>query len=113
MQVLHESAVEPLRERNIPLRICSTFQPELPGTRISNNPQDRNLREIVGFAGRRAEGTLSALCTAAAADSIRCAVSRAGVLPVSDRCERGMLELTVPQVQYAQALAAAYGAVKK
>ena len=112
MQVLHESAVEPLRERNIPLRICSSFHPELPGTRISNDERDRNLRALVAFAGKREEGTISALCTPAAADSIRFALRQAGILPLSDCYAGGMLELTVPQKQYAQTLAAAYGAVK-
>ena len=33
-QVLHESAVAPVRAAQIPLQILSTFAPELPGTRI-------------------------------------------------------------------------------
>lgn len=36
MQVLHPDAVEPVARQGIPLRICSTRQPELPGTRISS-----------------------------------------------------------------------------
>lgn len=36
MQVLHPDAVEPVARQSIPLRICSTRQPELAGTRISS-----------------------------------------------------------------------------
>ena len=35
LQVLHEGAVRPVREKGIPMRIASSFQPELPGTWIS------------------------------------------------------------------------------
>mgnify|MGYP002519407889 CR=1 FL=1 len=51
-QVLHESAVAPVREMQIPLQIRSTLRPELPGTvirarRFVGEP------DVVGFAGRR------------------------------------------------------------
>ena len=53
-QVLHESAVEPVRSRQIPLQIRSTWQPELPGTRIGLPSTDCSAEpSIVGFAGRR------------------------------------------------------------
>lgn len=54
-QVLHESAVEPVRARQIPLHIRSTFCPAHPGTRIgSAGSQDANTGAfVVGFAGRR------------------------------------------------------------
>lgn len=35
LQVLHPDAVEPVARQSIPLRICSTLQPELEGTRIT------------------------------------------------------------------------------
>ena len=35
LQVLHPDAVEPVARGSIPLRICSTIQPSLPGTVIS------------------------------------------------------------------------------
>lgn len=112
MQVLHESAVAPLREKNIPLRICSSFLPELDGTGISNDPHDRNESAVVAFAGRKTEGRLSVLCTPAAAERIRAAVRQADILPVSDCYEREMLNLTVPTLQYAQTLQTAYEAVQ-
>ena len=34
MQVLHENAVAPVQRAQIPLRVCSTFRPELPGTLV-------------------------------------------------------------------------------
>ena len=54
-QVLHESAVAPVRARQIPLHIRSTFCPAHPGTRIgSAGLQDANMDAcVVGFAGRR------------------------------------------------------------
>ena len=54
MQVLHESAVAPLRERGIPLQIRSTLRPELPGTRICcRQAADAQDSGAVGIAGRR------------------------------------------------------------
>ena len=50
-QVLHESAVEPVRALQIPLQIRSTLQPELPGTLIQTRPGEGS--GIAGFAGRR------------------------------------------------------------
>ena len=53
-QVLHESAVEPVRQRQIPLQIRNTWQPELPGTRVGLPRADcAGEPSIVGFAGRR------------------------------------------------------------
>lgn len=53
-QVLHESAVAPVRARRIPMQIRNTLHPELPGTRIGFlesvcAPQP----SVVGFAGKR------------------------------------------------------------
>ena len=50
-QVLHESAVEPVREQHIPLQIRSTFRPELPGTLIRTRHD--GAAGVAGFAGRR------------------------------------------------------------
>ena len=52
-QVLHESAVAPVRARQIPLHIRSTFRPELPGTRIGCDALGNEETGVVGFAGRR------------------------------------------------------------
>lgn len=54
MQVLHESAVEPVRRRRIPLQIRSSLEPELPGTCIGPEPAEKNEKnEAAVFAGRR------------------------------------------------------------
>lgn len=34
MQILHEDAVAPVRQAQIPLRICNAFEPEKPGTLV-------------------------------------------------------------------------------
>ena len=53
-QVLHESAVAPVRERQIPLHIRSTFSPDAPGTRIGfDAPASLGASGVIGFAGRR------------------------------------------------------------
>ena len=53
-QVLHESAVAPVRERQIPLHIRSTFAPDAPGTRIGfDAPASLSASGVIGFAGRR------------------------------------------------------------
>lgn len=52
-QVLHESAVAPVRQAGIPLQIRSTLEPESPGTLIcARSEQDSDL-DILAFAGRR------------------------------------------------------------
>lgn len=54
MQVLHGEAVEPVRARQIPLHIRSTFAPETAGTRIGIAPAEHGgAAENVAFAGRR------------------------------------------------------------
>lgn len=54
MQVLHESAVAPVRRAHIPLHIRSTLCPELPGTRIGVEAGDAASEpELVAFSGRR------------------------------------------------------------
>lgn len=53
MQVLHESAVAPVRRQQIPLQIRNTWQPELPGTRIEPQSATQQEAAVVGFAGGR------------------------------------------------------------
>lgn len=70
-QVLHESAVEPVRERQIPLHIRSTFQPERPGTRIGGVcSQDTTAFCVVGFAGRRQIAMLRVLAPEGGSDEV-------------------------------------------
>ena len=62
-QVLHESAVAPVRARQIPLHIRSTFAPELPGTRIGFETATGLSRAgVVGFAGKRPVCMLRVTC---------------------------------------------------
>lgn len=69
MQVLHEDAVAPVQRAQIPLRICSTLEPETPGTLVRTQLEP-GVRQIC-FAGRRqlallrltgAEEGLAAIC---------------------------------------------------
>ncbi len=55
-QVLHEMTVFPVREKNIPLNIRNTNEPEHPGTLISEDfPEARDSKRgfITGIAGKR------------------------------------------------------------
>lgn len=61
MQVLHESAVEPVRRQCIPLQIRNTARPELAGTLIRCQEGCGTQPDgAVGFAGRRALALLRA-----------------------------------------------------
>ena len=54
-QVLHEMTVFPVREKNIPLNIRNTNDPDHPGTLISDEfvDQKNNQRFITGIAGKK------------------------------------------------------------
>mgnify|MGYP004445015259 CR=1 FL=1 len=54
-QVLHEGAVFPVREKNIPLNIRNTNAPEHPGTVIMESFEDEVINErcITGIAGKK------------------------------------------------------------
>jgi len=54
-QVLHEMTVFPVREKNIPLNIRNTNEPDHPGTLISDEfvDQKNNQRFITGIAGKK------------------------------------------------------------
>lgn len=55
-QVLHEHAVFPIKEKNIPLNIRNTNEPDHPGTMIMrtiDDSQDNGHRFITGIAGRK------------------------------------------------------------
>ena len=45
--VLHEDALSPVQLAGIPIRLCSTFAPELPGTFISAAPADRPMLSAI------------------------------------------------------------------
>lgn len=80
MQVLHESAVEPLRAAQIPLHIRSTRQSEAPGTLIGCPDAGGGTDGAVAFAARRGIAMLC-LCPLApeAAEDVRQTVTQAGV----------------------------------
>lgn len=54
-KVLHEGTVFPVREKNIPLNIRNTNDPDHPGTLIMENIQDEdeNASPITGIAGKK------------------------------------------------------------
>ena len=56
-QVLHEATIFPVREKNIPLNIRNTNEPENPGTVIceafENDTADDSQRFITGIAGKK------------------------------------------------------------
>ena len=60
MQILHEDAVAPVRQAQIPLRICNAFEPEKPGTLV--RPQVEP--ELPAGAGR---GDKAGRCSGAGA----------------------------------------------
>ncbi len=51
--VLHEEAIFPVREKNIPIQIRNTERPEDPGTRIVPDGGPRDFRGITGIAGMK------------------------------------------------------------
>ena len=51
--VLHEDAVFPVREANIPINIRNTNEPDNPGTVISDTPKESSEHIITGIAGRK------------------------------------------------------------
>ena len=60
MQILHEDAVAPVRQAQIPLRICNTHDPENPGTLV--RPQMEPGEGQICFAGRRQLAMLRLTC---------------------------------------------------
>ena len=55
-QVLHEGTIFPVREKNIPLNVRNTNQPDHPGTMIREEFEDTEMDEsrfITGIAGRK------------------------------------------------------------
>ena len=102
MQVLHESAVEPVRRRRIPLQIRSSLEPELPGTRIGSAPAEKNEKnEAAVFAGRRSItmlraglGQLTALVGPSGTDALHAAgEALAGTLGAEETTLRENLSL--------------------
>lgn len=78
LQVLHEDAVAPVRQARIVLRICSTHEPELPGTLV--RPHVEPERWQVCFAGRRGVALLRLRC--AQTDALVQLLTQAGLAPL-------------------------------
>jgi aspartate kinase len=57
-KVLHPAMVKPVRRANIPVRVASSMEPELPGTNIVTNPLNR---PVVRTLSVRKEQTLMTL----------------------------------------------------
>lgn len=51
--VLHEDAIYPVRDKDIPINIRNTNQPEDPGTFITTQPDIREDRVVTGIAGSK------------------------------------------------------------
>ena len=51
--VLHEEAIFPVKEKNIPIQILNTNSPKESGTRIENYPISKHLCEVSGIAGNK------------------------------------------------------------
>lgn len=46
IEILHSKTILPLIEKNIPLRICNTFDPEKDGTYISSRPSEEGIKAL-------------------------------------------------------------------
>ena len=61
VQVLHEGAIAPLRQSGIPLRICSTFSPDAPGTYIAETlPAGCKRQKLLTLAAKGGRALLTA-----------------------------------------------------
>ena len=94
MQVLHEDAVAPIRQAQIPLRICSTFAPEQPGTFV--RPQIEPEREQLCFAGRRRLAMLRLTCRQDMSGELQEIFSQAQLEPFSAQCVCGEFTALLP-----------------
>ena len=84
-QVLHESAVAPVREKQIPMRICSTLQPELPGTFICTRPLRQPEKGVLALTGQRGLAMLRIFGTEVCPEKVTEVLKAAGVA-VFSRC---------------------------
>ena len=86
VQVLHESAVAPVREKSVPLHIRSTLTPEQPGTRICADAGDAG---VTAYAAKRQLSLLELAGEGAGADSAEMLPRQAAVFLsdfAPDRC---------------------------
>lgn len=58
--VLHEDAVFPVIQKNIPIHICNTNEPENPGTYIVRQTEEESPTAITGVTGKRGFIAISA-----------------------------------------------------
>ena len=94
-QVLHESAVAPVRQAGIPLQIRSTLEPEKAGTMICSQSAQGSEPDVLAFAGRR---KLAMFCLSGQGvdlETVSEALRRAGVSVFADCRTPGQLTCLV------------------
>ena len=99
MQVLHEDAVAPVQRAQIPLRICSTLEPETPGTLVRTQLEP-GVRQIC-FAGRR---QLALLRLTGAEDGLAALCRQAEIAPFSLQSVCGETAAILPMAPGSEAL---------
>lgn len=97
LQVLHEDAVAPVQQARIPLRICSTREPELPGTLV--RPHVEPEQRQVCFAGQRRLALLRLRCAPSALGQLTRALTQARLPPLCSYAACGELVALVPMGQ--------------
>lgn len=106
MQVLHEDAVAPVADAQIPLRICSSQAPEQSGTYVRAQLEAQPAPGAVCFAGRRRLAMLRVLCPHRedAAAQLQTLAREAGAAPFSvlDAC--GVVTVLLPMCAGSEAL---------
>ena len=104
MQVLHEDAVAPVQQAQIPLRICSTLEPEKPGTLVRT--QLEPAAGQICFAGRRRLAMLRLLCPQEpdAEQKLAAVFAQAHLCPFSVQNVCGELTAIVPMQPGSEAL---------
>jgi len=50
-KILHPSSIKPTRKKNIPVRLLNTLQPEAPGTLISTQSNNANIKAVAAKSG--------------------------------------------------------------
>lgn len=94
MQVLHEDAVAPVRAAQIPMRICSTLEPERAGTfvRMQLEPERRQ----ICFAGRRRLAMLRMECPQQTVPAMEALCAQMKIEPFSVQSVCGELTMILP-----------------
>ena len=113
MQVLHESAVAPVAAAQIPLRICSSHEPEKPGTLVSAQLPAQPSAAAVCFAGRRKLAMLRVVSPTAGAAALTDVLRRLDVPLFSVQQACGVTTALLAMPRNAEALHKAQAAVRE